>query len=67
MAYIEYYRDGERSNPIFREYYRIDRDGWQLQNLLHDGDRTNNPAVSHWKDLIRLYATCAGSICPGSS
>jgi arylsulfatase A-like enzyme len=66
VAYIEYYRDGERSNPIFREYYRIDRDGWQLQNLLHDGDRTNNPALSHWKDLITLYAACAGSTCPGS-
>ena len=23
--------------------------------------------AGHWKDLIRLYATCAGSTCPGSS
>ena len=66
VTYIEYY-DGDHSNPIFREYYRIDRDGWQLQNLLHDGNASNNPDLSHWKDLIRLYATCAGSTCPGAS
>ena len=66
VTYIEYY-GADRSNPIFREYYRIDRDGWQLRNLLHDGDSTNNPDLSHWKDLIRLYANCAGSACPGPS
>src|SRR6185369_1122312 len=66
VTYVEYY-GADRSNPIFREYYRIDRDGWQLRNLLHDGDSTNNPDLSHWMDLIRLYATCAGSACPGPS
>jgi arylsulfatase A-like enzyme len=66
VTYIEYY-DGNHSNPIFREYYRIDRDGWQLRNLLHDGNASNNPDLSHWEDLITLYATCAGSTCPGAS
>jgi arylsulfatase A-like enzyme len=66
VTYIEYY-GADRSNPILREYYRIDRDGWQLRNLLYDGDSTNNPDLSHWKDLIRLYANCAGSACPGPS
>jgi arylsulfatase A-like enzyme len=65
VAYIEYY-DADHSHPIFREYYRLDRDPGQLRNLLHDGNPTD-PDLTRWKDFIRLYATCAGSTCPGSS
>jgi arylsulfatase A-like enzyme len=65
VAYIEYY-EADRSHPIFREYYRIDRDGWQLRNLLHDGIGSNNPNLSRWKAVVRRYATCAGSTCPGA-
>lgn len=64
VTYIEYY-GSDHSTPVFREYYRIDWDGWQLRNLLHHGDATSNPDLSYWNDLIRLYATCAGSTCPG--
>jgi arylsulfatase A-like enzyme len=65
VAYIEYH-EADRSNPTFREYYRIDRDRWQLRNLLHDRNASNDPDLSRWKALVRRYATCAGSTCPGA-
>jgi arylsulfatase A-like enzyme len=64
-AYIEYY-DEARSNTIFREYYRMTRDPYQLRNLLHDGDPSNDPGISELRALIREFSTCVGRSCPGT-
>jgi arylsulfatase A-like enzyme len=67
VAYIEYYHDDDHSNPIFREFYRLDRDPWELRNLLRDGNPSTEPDLTRWKRLLRLYAKCAGATCPGPS
>lgn len=61
--YIEYYgNDGETVH--FREYYDLEADPWQLRNLLHDGDRTNNPRVRLLRRLLDRDRACAASDCP---
>jgi arylsulfatase A-like enzyme len=62
--YVEYYSD-DFSKIIFREYYRVRRDPYQLHNLLHDGVRSNNPDTRRLRALIRRYRSCSGSTCPG--
>jgi arylsulfatase A-like enzyme len=63
VHYIQYY-DAERARVIYREYYRLDRDPWELRNLLHDGDPSNNPSTRWLRDLIRQYNACSGTTCP---
>jgi arylsulfatase A-like enzyme len=63
MQYVEYY-DRDRSHVIFREYYRLDRDPWQLTNVLRDGNPANNPDTARLHRLLRIYRACAGSACP---
>jgi arylsulfatase A-like enzyme len=62
--YVEYYSD-DFSKVVFREYFRLGRDPWQLRNLLHDGDRSNNPDTSQLHAWISQYRSCSGSSCPG--
>jgi arylsulfatase A-like enzyme len=63
MQYVEYY-DDTRSRVVFREYYRLDRDPWQLKNLLRDGNPANNPDTAWLHRLLRIYRACGGSNCP---
>ena len=63
MQYVEYY-DDSRSRVVFREYYRLDRDPWQLTNLLRDGNPANNPDTAWLHRLLRTYRACGGSACP---
>lgn len=60
------YRHGK--SVTFREFYRLTQDPWQLQNLLHDGTRKNNP---HWRrlhsrlvDLRNCKGTSGPNACP---
>jgi arylsulfatase A-like enzyme len=62
--YIEYYND-DFSRIIFREYYRLTRDPWELRNLLHDGIRANSPDMTRLHRWIRRYGSCSGTSCPG--
>jgi len=64
FAYIEWY-DGFHLRPTFREYYRTTKDPWQLHNLLHDGNASNNPDLSKLRELMKQYRTCSGRSCPG--
>jgi arylsulfatase A-like enzyme len=64
--YIEYYSD-DFSRVLFREYYQLRRDPWELRNLLHDGDPSNNPDTRAERAWIRQYQDCSGSSCPGVS
>ena len=62
--YVEYYSD-DFSRIVFREYYRLRRDPWELQNVLHDGIRANNPNTGRLHRWIARYRSCAGLSCPG--
>lgn len=64
IQYVEYYSD-DFSRIIFREYYRLGRDPWELRNLLHDGIRLNDPDTSRVRSWIKKYRSCSGSSCPG--
>ncbi|MFN2524676.1 MAG: sulfatase [Actinomycetota bacterium] len=53
--YIEYYNgDGD---VIFREFYDLGADPWQLQNL-------RTPPDPSWADRLREDRRCAGASCP---
>jgi arylsulfatase A-like enzyme len=62
--YVEYYDDYERTHVVFREYYRLGPDPWQLTNLLRDGNPKNNPDTSRLHRLLRFYRECSGAACP---
>jgi len=43
------------------EYYDLARDPWQLRNLLHDGNRENNPDVSALVAELAAARACIGT------
>jgi hypothetical protein len=59
LQYTEYYGDSGRR--IFREYYDLRRDPWQLQNLFRDGDPRNNPNVSALVNQLAADRRCRGT------
>ena len=67
FQYVEYYRhDGRR---VFREYYNLLRDPWQLRNLLADRVPGNNPPIGDLQATLRRDRSCFGrqgssSPCP---
>jgi arylsulfatase A-like enzyme len=63
FQYVEYYDDA-RSDVVFREYYRLDRDPWQLTNVLRDGNPANNPRTGPLHRLLAHYRACSASSCP---
>ena len=62
LQYVEYYR-ADNGRVRFREYYNLRRDPWQLKNLLHDGDRSNNPDLSRIKRRLSKLRQCSGDSC----
>jgi len=63
VHYIRYYND-DRSKVIYREYYRLTDDPWELRNLLRDGIATNNPNTAWLNRLIGRYRSCVAETCP---
>jgi arylsulfatase A-like enzyme len=61
--YVEYYAE-DMTTVVFREYYDLRADPWQLVNLLRDGDPTNNPDVASLATLLAADRSCAGDACP---
>ena len=62
--YVEYYRGSRR---IFREYYNLKNDPWQLRNLLADAKRKNDPDVGMLRALLARDRKCIGTgpgACP---
>jgi arylsulfatase A-like enzyme len=64
--YIEYYDgpDFSAANVIFREYYDLSGDPFELQNLLNDGDPTNDPDFSGAAAALAQDRECSGATCP---
>jgi len=60
--YIEWYDD--EGNRIFREYYDLRADPHQLENLLGDGDRANDPPRRALARQLRADRDCVGPGCP---
>jgi len=67
--YIEWYDDA--GAVIFREYYDLATDPWQLENLLSDADPLNDPDVSALSEQLARDRTCVGTsgeaACPTGS
>ena len=60
--YTEYF--DAAGEIMFREFYDLDHDRWQLVNLLHDGDPGNDPDVGPLHDLLTEDRSCVGTACP---
>jgi hypothetical protein len=58
--YIETYGDDE-TTVKFQEYYDLAQDPWQLRNLLHDGNPSNNPHVQALSNQLADDRVCAGT------
>ena len=63
FQYVEYYGD-DGQTVIFREYYDLRADPYQLDNRLGDADRGNDPDVSALHDRLAKDRTCVGVACP---
>jgi arylsulfatase A-like enzyme len=63
--YIQYY-DSE-GQVVAQEYYDLESDPWQLENLLGDVDKTNDPSAELVGELASQLAfdgDCAADDCP---
>ena len=48
-----------------REYYDLDSDPWELENLLGDGEPANNPEdEAAIAAMVNQASDCAGADCP---
>jgi arylsulfatase A-like enzyme len=61
--YTEYYADDE-ATKTFSEYYDLVTDPWQLQNLLADGDPSDDPHVTALSAQLAADRACEG-VRPG--
>jgi arylsulfatase A-like enzyme len=59
--YTEYRRAGE---VVAREYYDMKRDPWQLENLLADEYRGNDPDLEWLRAELEEARACEGASCP---
>ena len=59
--FTEYFDKGQ---VVFREYYRLRTDPWELRNVLRDGKPSNDPDVALLHDRLRRYRRCSGKSCP---
>jgi arylsulfatase A-like enzyme len=61
--YVEYYEDGS-DEPSFVEYYDLERDPWQLHNLLANASQHDDPDVSAVAARLDSARRCVGVACP---
>jgi arylsulfatase A-like enzyme len=60
--YVEYI--GGDDDVVAREYYDLINDPWLLENLLGDGDPSNDPDVAALSRELASVASCEGEACP---
>jgi len=61
--YVEYYASDEQT-VTFREYYDLANDPWELTNLLHDRDKSDDPGIGALERDLTADRTCSGTGCP---
>jgi arylsulfatase A-like enzyme len=61
--YVEYYED-QGPTTLFTEYYDLLNDPFQLENLLQDGDPTNDPQATVLSIELARTRDCEGESCP---
>ena len=65
FQYVEY--ETPEGNVVGRELYDLRKDPWQLENILRDGDPSNDPSAARLdllKQRLRVLRTCAALTCP---
>ena len=62
--YIEYYEKRRREQAIYREYYDLESDPWQLQNLLAGRDASPDPDTVALSGLLQAAERCRAMTCP---
>lgn len=62
--YIEYYDIANPRTVIFREYYDMQADRYQLVNLYADGNSANDPDIAPLASQLQAARQCAGTSCP---
>lgn len=60
--YNEYYNDA--GIVVFREYYDLNEDPWELENLLGDANPLNDPDVDALSEKLDEARDCRGGSCP---
>lgn len=60
--YTEYY--GPKGSAVFREYYNLKADPWQLTNLLRDPNAGRDLDVAALHALLARDRRCKASACP---
>jgi arylsulfatase A-like enzyme len=63
LQYTEYY-DTDARSVVFREYYNLLSDPWQLKNTLGDSNLGNDTDVRALAAHLKRYRQCKGSDCP---
>jgi arylsulfatase A-like enzyme len=63
FQYVEY-RDGD--TVVFREYYDMRADPFQLANLLADGNASNDPPTAALAQRLSVYRHCSGTTGPAA-
>lgn len=58
--YVEYV---SKRRVVYREYYDLVRDPWELTNLFHDGVAGNEPNVKALHARLRALQHCSGRAC----
>lgn len=61
FTYTQYY--GEDQSVVFREYYDLRKDPFELSNLYADGNLSNDPNDAALSELLEAHRFCAGSSC----
>jgi arylsulfatase A-like enzyme len=63
FQYVEIYED-DAATVVFREYYDLRRDPFQLRNLLGDDDPGNDPNTAELSRTLSRDRSCSGEACP---
>jgi arylsulfatase A-like enzyme len=61
--YTEYYAE-DGLTVVFREYYDLVADPWELRNLLGDADPSNDPEAAGLSAQLAADRGCSGATCP---
>jgi arylsulfatase A-like enzyme len=61
--YTEYY-GSDGTTVTFREYYNLNTDPWELDNLLGDADPANDPDVTALSQQLAHDRACQGTVAP---